>query len=189
MDIGKSIKIHYKNVAEKETGCCPNTTGVSFSVGYAKEDLEQIPAQANLGLGCGNPVREAHLQPGEQVLDLGSGAGIDAFLAAKMVGSEGHVYGLDMTEGMVEKATTLAREHGITNVTFRQGQIESIPLNDQCIDVILSNCVINLSLDKEQVFREIHRVLVPGGRLCLSDTLLFKDLPQEVLDDPAMYGC
>lgn len=189
MDIKTSIKKHYMKVAEQSSSCCPDSTGISFSVGYDREELAQIPQQANLGLGCGNPVREAMLQPGEQVLDLGCGAGMDVFLASQYVGAQGHVHGVDMTEGMIKKATSIAEEKGFSNVSFYHAPIEALPLEDQSVDVILSNCVINLSLEKEQVFRETLRVLRPGGRLCISDTLLLQDLPQEVLDDPAMYGC
>lgn len=188
-DIKASIKKHYNEVAQGQTSFGSPPAGVSVSVGYQAEDLALIPTEADLGLGCGNPVREAELQPGERVLDLGCAAGADVFLAARLVGEEGYVFGLDMTKGMIDKARMIAEEEGVQNVSFMHGAIEQIPLPEQSIDVVLSNCVINLSQDKARVFAEIYRVLVPGGRLCLSDTLLLDELPQEVRDDPVMHSC
>jgi SAM-dependent methyltransferase len=150
------------------SSCCgPDTATLSKSIGYTDEDLKKSPGEANLSLGCGNPTAIASLKPGEMVLDLGSGAGFDCFLAAEQVGPKGKVIGVDMTPEMVEKARDIARQRGIKNVEFRLGEIEALPVADASVDVVLSNCVINLSTDKPQVFREVHRVLTPGGRIVI----------------------
>jgi arsenite methyltransferase len=149
-----------------------------------------VPQGADLGLGCGNPVALASLQPGETVLDLGSGAGIDCFIAARKVGPTGKVIGVDMTPEMLEKARKNASSAGVTNVDFRLGEIEHLPVADKTVDVVISNCVINLSPDKAQVFREAFRVLRPGGRLMVSDIVLDSPLPKGLLDSAAAYvGC
>jgi arsenite methyltransferase len=171
--------------------CCgPDTATLSKSIGYTDEDLKKAPGEANLSLGCGNPTAIASLKPGEVVLDLGSGAGFDCFLAAEQVGSRGKVIGVDMTPEMVEKARDIAKKRGVRNVEFRLGEIEALPVADASVDVVLSNCVINLSTDKPQVFREVHRVLKPGGRIAVSDLALTKELPPKVRESVAAYvGC
>lgn len=154
-------------------------------LGYKEGDIN---ASADLGLGCGNPLIAAKLQPGEVVLDLGSGAGIDCFIAAKEVGPTGHIIGVDMTPEMLSKARATARKDGIKNVTFRLGEIEHLPAGDQVINCVISNCVINLSTEKAQVYREMNRVLVPGGRVSISDVLRTSDIPQELRTAEA-YNC
>jgi SAM-dependent methyltransferase len=173
------------------SSCCgPDTATLSKSIGYTDEDLKKAPGEANLSLGCGNPTAIASLKPGEMVLDLGSGAGFDCFLAAEQVGPKGKVIGVDMTPEMVEKARDIAQKRGIKNVEFRLGEIEALPVADASVDVVLSNCVINLSTDKPQVFREVHRVLKDGGRIAISDLALTKELPPKVRESIAAYvGC
>ncbi len=174
-------------------GCCgggEQAAAIGKSVGYSEEDLAAVPEGANLGLGCGNPVALASLREGETVVDLGSGAGFDAFLAARQVGPKGRVIGVDMTPEMLDRARGNARNGGYANVSFRLGEIEHLPVADGEADVILSNCVINLSPDKEQVFREAFRVLRPGGRLLVSDIVLTRDLPEAVKESiTAWIGC
>ena len=154
---------------------------------YARDDLLLGPGEANLGLGCGNPVGIADLKPGETVLDLGSGAGFDAFLAANRVGSSGGVIGVDMTPEMIRKARQNAETWNISNVDFRLGVLEALPVADDSVDVILSNCVVNLSPDKAAVFREMHRCLRPGGRIVISDILRRGAFSEELLNDPDAY--
>jgi len=183
----------------KKTSCCSSlvpsetTKRSAEKMGYTKEDLESVPDESNLGLGCGAPLRAAAVSKGETVLDLGSGAGFDAFLAAKLVGPEGHVIGVDMTEEMVEKAKEHAARRqsgGGPTVEFRHGMIEDLPVEDNSIDVIISNCVINLSPDKPAVFREAFRVLKPGGRIAVSDIVLTKPLPAVIRERLSAYvGC
>jgi SAM-dependent methyltransferase len=175
------------------SGCCsaaPSAEELSTGVGYSVNELAMIPEGANLGLGCGNPVALASLKPGEKVLDLGSGGGIDCFLAARRVGPEGRVIGVDMTPEMIHLARENGSKSGLNNVEFRLGEIENLPVENGVIDAVISNCVINLSPDKERVFREIYRVLKPGGRMMVSDIVLDGELPAKVKDSVAAYtGC
>jgi SAM-dependent methyltransferase len=191
-DIRDAVKARYGRIAERKSNsasCCgPKVEEtISQAVGYGKEDLEAVPDGANLGLGCGNPVALASLRAGDTVLDLGSGAGFDCFLAAKKVGETGRVIGVDMTPSMLAKARANAQRGGYTNVEFREGHIEKLPVDDNSIDVVISNCVINLSPDKEAVFSEIHRVLKPGGRFFISDLVLTRALPESITRSEDLY--
>lgn len=163
---------------------------VAEAFGYSPEELASIPAEANMGLSCGNPTATAHLRPGEVVVDLGSGGGLDVFLAAQKVGPTGKAIGIDMTTEMIDRARANARKQGYTNVEFYQSTIDRIPLPDNSVDCVISNCVINLASDKQAVFREINRVLKPGGRVAVSDIALKKPLPAEIGNDLMAYvGC
>jgi SAM-dependent methyltransferase len=173
------------------TGCCgPQPAQMAERIGYSADDTTAVPEGANLGLGCGAPLVAAALQDGETVLDLGSGAGFDAFLAAREVGQAGRVIGVDMTDEMLDKARANAQRGGITNVEFRKGFIEDLPLADSSVDVVISNCVINLVPNKAAVYREVARVLRPGGRMVISDVVLDAPLPALIANDvAALTGC
>jgi len=192
-NIKEVIKDRYGKIARGEqTFCCPTcgptTTDQCLAVGYSPEDLALVPEMAILGVGCGNPTALADLTVGETVLDLGSGAGIDVFLAAKKVGEGGRVIGVDMTEDMVARGRQLAQEHGFGNVEFRQGDIEHLPVDSATVDVIISNCVINLTPDKLASFKEIHRVLRPGGRILIADLVTAGELPPDVRASVAAWA-
>ena len=192
-DIQDVIKDRYGKIARGEVKfCCPTcgptTTEQCLAVGYTAEDLRLVPEMAILGVGCGNPTALADLKVGEIVLDLGSGAGIDVFLAAKKVGKHGRVIGVDMTEDMVARGRQLAQEHGFGNVEFRLGYVEHLPVESATVDVIISNCVINLTPDKLASFKEIHRVLRPGGRILIADLVTAGELPPDVRASAAAWA-
>ena len=195
-DVRKEVRSRYAKVASQEGACCgtaPSSCGTketdtSKQVGYTDDDLASLPEGANLGLGCGNPVALASLEEGDVVVDLGSGGGIDCFLAAKRVGESGRVIGVDMTPEMIEKARANAESGGYTNVEFRLGEIEALPVADNTANAIISNCVINLSPEKGRVFAEAFRVLKPGGACFISDIVLEKPLPESIRSSAAAYS-
>jgi ubiquinone/menaquinone biosynthesis C-methylase UbiE len=190
-DILQEVRAKYGSVAQ--SGLSSEHAGVravAEAFGYSTEELASIPADANMGLSCGNPTAFASLRPGETVVDLGSGGGLDVFLAAAKVGPTGKAIGIDMTPEMVERARRNAAAHGLANVHFYLSPIERMPLPDASVDCLISNCVINLAPDKRAVFREMYRVLKPGGRVAVSDIALKKPLPEEVASDILAYvGC
>ena len=192
----KIVKNHYSKIATGQKSCCScGCTGtldseqISEAIGYSDDEMKAVP-DANLGLGCGNPTALGEIKEGDIVLDLGSGAGFDCFLAAKKVGSSGKVIGVDMTEEMIEKAKENAEKYGYKNVEFRFGDIENLPIEDNSIDIIISNCVINLAPDKLKVFQEAYRVLKNNGRMYVSDIVLLEELSEEQRnDDDLVAGC
>ena len=199
-EIKKAVRDRYAGKVKQESSCCAPPTSccgganvaeeVSKGIGYSEQELQSVPEGANLGLGCGNPTALASLEEGETVLDLGSGAGFDCFLAANKVGEKGKVIGVDMTPEMLDKAREHAKSGNYSNVEFRLGEIENIPAADNSVDVIISNCVINLSPDKRKVFGEAFRVLKPGGRMMVSDIVLLKELPDFIKNSIEAYvGC
>lgn len=206
-EIRQNVRSRYKQVAVQEasaescchtniqaTSCCTTSSDfntISSKLGYSKEELDSVPDGANLGLGCGNPQAIASLKPGEVVLDLGSGGGFDCFLASRQVGETGSVIGVDMTPEMVSRARNNATKGKFMNTDFRLGEIEHLPVADNTVDVIISNCVVNLSPDKQQVFHDSFRVLKKGGRLAISDIVTTAELPPEIKNDlNALYsGC
>lgn len=198
--IKKNIREGYAKIAREHSSCCAPSTSCctdtdrvstkSKEIGYSEEEITSVPEGSNMGLGCGNPTALASLKEGEIVLDLGSGGGFDCFLAAERVGTRGLVIGVDMTPEMVEKARENAEKEGILNVEFRLGEIENLPVADNSVDIIISNCVINLSPDKERVFSEAFRVLKPKGRMMVSDIVLTKELPASIKKSiSAHIGC
>lgn len=199
-NIRKVVREGYARIAKQDDPCCApanpccrnpdSAEDISKKIGYTEEELKSVPEGSNLGLGCGNPVALASLKEGETVLDLGAGAGFDCFLAANKVGKKGKVIGVDMTPEMLEKARENVEKGGYDNVEFRLGEIENLPVADNSVDAIISNCVINLAPDKRKVFEDAFRVLRPEGRLMVSDIVLLKELPEEIMDSIEAYvGC
>ncbi len=196
-EVYSAVREHYATAAQQATGCCGPSSccgggePISSACLYESPDVAELPPEVTgLSMGCGDPIAIASLEPGQTVLDLGSGGGIDCFLAAKRVGPSGHVIGVDMTPEMLERARANAVKLGMTNVEFRLGEIEHLPVADEGVDVVISNCVINLSPDKPQVFREVYRVLRPGGWLAVSDIVTRGSLPDDVQRSlEAWAGC
>lgn len=187
-DIRKSINEFYDEIAQDEVTIKGDIDKLNKSLGYSEEDLKNIPEEAQLGLGCGNPQENGKPKLGEFVADLGCGKGMDSFLASKSVGESGKVIGIDNNYTMLEKAREIGHKRRFTNTEFRLGEIEYLPIGDNQLDLLMSNCVINLSTDKPQVYREIYRVLKPGGRISISDIVLKKQLTEEIKNDPKVHG-
>ena len=193
-EIHDIVRNDYGKIALEETNATilsgnSSSETMSSSVGYTPDDLALATVESNLGLGCGNPHRKADIQPGEIVLDLGSGAGLDCFIAGKVVGRRGRAIGVDMTPEMLSRARKIAKENRIRNVEFRLGEIENLPIADNTADVCISNCVINMSDNKPRVYREILRALKPGGRISICDIVIMKELTPEMQNDEAMLSC
>jgi len=199
-DIRGQVRGKYGAIARNKTSCCGpaggccgsggQVTGISETIGYSENELQSVPDDANLGLGCGNPTAMASLKDGEVVVDLGSGGGLDCFIAAEKVGKTGGVIGVDMTHDMIDLARGNAEKANVSNVEFRLGEIENLPVADNFADVIISNCVVNLSPDKDRVFKEAYRVLKPGGRMMISDIVLLRPLPDGIRESVDAYvGC
>ena len=194
-DIKKIVKDSYSKIAKGDTcGCscscnAQDSVNIAKSIGYSDEEI-QMASDANLGLGCGNPIALANIKEGDTVLDLGSGAGFDSFLALRKVGDSGRVIGVDMTDEMLEKARNLAEKYGYKNVEFRKGDIEELPVEDESVDIIISNCVINLAPDKSKVFNEAYRVLKKAGRMYVSDIVLLEELTiEQRKNEELIAGC
>jgi len=196
IDIRNVVRDSYKKIAVgKKSSCCGSDEDIlknsaeeiSRKVGYSNEEISMAPEGANMGLGCGNPQLIAAIEEGETVIDLGSGGGFDCFLASKKVGDKGYVIGVDMTPEMISKSRVIARKNRYKNVDFRLGEIENLPVADSTANVVISNCVINLSPNKQRVYNEIYRVLKKGGRLAISDIVLMKELTDEMKQDEKLY--
>lgn len=189
----ENVQKNYGKIAKGETkkiiSLDNNSNEVSKSIGYSLEEIESVPEEANVGLGCGNPLSFANIKEGDIVLDLGSGAGFDCFLASKKIGRRGRVIGVDMTPEMLHKSRQIAKEHKYRNVEFRLGEIENLPVADNYVDVIVSNCVINLSINKGRVYNEMYRVLKIGGIIAISDIVIIKELSEDMRNDELMHSC
>lgn len=197
IDVRDVVRNSYGKIAigdAKEKGCCggnltikKSSIDISRKIGYSDEEISNAPQEANMGLGCGNPQLIANIKKGETVVDLGSGAGFDCFLASKKVGGNGHIIGVDMTPEMISKSRVMAKKYRYRNVEFRLGEIENLPIADNTADVIISNCVINLSPNKQRVYNEIYRVLKNKGRIAISDIVLIRELTDEMKEDENLY--